>query len=473
MTVAAPPLLHPRWTPLRAHAVQAAFYQSRHRFNVVPAGRRSGKTEIAKRRLVKRAVAGSDYDRPRYFYAAPTRDQVKRIAWADLKRMVPKDALRGRPSETELSIPLWHGGELVLVGMDKPERIEGSPWDHGVIDEYGNMKARAWGENVEPALADREGSCDLIGVPEGRNHYYETALAAQAQQLEKGEASDWGYYHWISADILPAHIIAATKANLDPLTYAQEYEASFVTFGGRVYYTFTDAHKAKLRDRYNPDRPLIFCLDFNVEPGVAAVCQEMPLPIRQIVNGIPVLATPQQPHVGTAVIGEVWIDNNSNTPAVCRKLLKDWGEHRGEVHVYGDASGGARGTAKVDGSDWDLAKKTLRAGDSSQQLKGFGSRVAFHVKEANPAERARVNAVNSRICATDGTVRLLVDPSAAPHVVKDLEGVTTLLGGSGEIDKKKKKNPKLTHISDGLGYYVEFRFPIEKRTAGIGSFSIG
>jgi hypothetical protein len=41
----------------------------------------------------------------------------------------------------------------------------------------------------------------------------------------------------------------------------------------------------------------------------------------------------------------------------------------------------------------------------------------------------------------------MVDPAAAPHVVRDLEGVRTLKGGSGEIDKKA--DPKLTHISDG------------------------
>jgi hypothetical protein len=53
-------------------------------------------------------------------------------------------------SESELTIPLWHGGELALVGMDKPARIEGAPWDGGVLDEYGNMKPQAWGENVRP-----------------------------------------------------------------------------------------------------------------------------------------------------------------------------------------------------------------------------------------------------------------------------------------------------------------------------------
>ena len=81
----------------------------------------------------------------------------------------------------------------------------------------------------------------------------------------------------------------------------------------------------------------------------------------------------------------------------------------------------------------------------------------------NPAERARVNAMNTRLLTGDGVIRLMVDPARAPNVVKDLEGVRTLAGGSGEIDKKA--TPALTHISDGLGYYVEAEFPVAKRAA--------
>lgn len=451
-----PRLLHPRWTFMRPHAVQSQFYGSQHRFNVVPAGRRSGKTEIAKRRLVKRAIRGSKHDRPRYFYGAPTYSQVKKIAWDDLKRMVPKEAKRGRPSESELVIPLWHGGEIYLAGMDKPERIEGAPNDGGVLDEYGNMKAKTWGENVRPALADRNGWCDLIGVPEGRNHYFDRAQEAQARQLEQ-PAGEWGYFHWVSADILPAEEIEAARRDLDELTFLQEYCASFVNFEGRAYYAFDDAHKGRMRVVYDPKQPLIICLDFNVAPGVAAICQERMLP-----SG----------HVGTAVIGEVWIENNSNTPAVCRKILTDWGQHAGIIEVFGDATGGARGTAQVEGSDWDLVRKILRMGDSSQSIRGFGDRCYFYVKDDNPAERARVNAVNTRLRSSDGRIRMMVDPTSAPHVVRDLEGVRTLKGGSGEIDKKVDK--RLTHISDALGYYIEHRFPTTTpRLVDVSTFTIG
>lgn len=447
-------VLPPRWYPLRAAPGQLAYARSRHRFNVVPAGRRSGKTERFKRKLVRKAMTleGITHnDTPRFFAGAPTRDQAKRIYWDDLKKL-SRPWWLGTPSETELTIRLLTGAEIVVVGMDKPERIEGSPWDGGGLDEYGNMKPQAWGANVRPALSDRNGWCDLIGVPEGRNHYYDAYNTAVAAMTEQGDASEWGAYTWKSIEVLPAAEVEQARRDLDKLTFEQEYEASFVNFAGRAYYAFTDQNKARLRDRYDPKQPLIVCLDFNVAPGVAAIVQELPFPGRP----------KDKPQIGTAVIGEVYIENNSNTPAVCRRVLTDWAKHEGRVEVYGDATGGARGTAQTEGSDWDIAKADLRAGYPSEGIRGFGGRVTFHVKSANPAERARVNAVNSRTCTADGTMRLMVDPHAAPHVVRDLEGVTTLKGGSGEIDKKK--NPTLTHITDALGYYIDFRFPVADAT---------
>ncbi|KKL11008.1 hypothetical protein LCGC14_2550110, partial [marine sediment metagenome] len=41
----------PRWTKLIYHAEQQRYLKSKKRFNIAHAGRRGGKTEIAKRRL--------------------------------------------------------------------------------------------------------------------------------------------------------------------------------------------------------------------------------------------------------------------------------------------------------------------------------------------------------------------------------------------------------------------------------------
>ena len=439
--------LSERWTTLKPHAVQRDCYQSNCRFVVNPAGRRSGKTELAKRKLVVRALAGSIYGRPRYFAAAPPRDQAKRIYWDDLKRLVPARFIKGKPSETELVIELVNGASICVVGMDKPERIEGSPWDGGVLDEYANMKPGAWQAHVRPALSDRLGWCLMIGVPEGRNHYYDLWRFARAEMAERGQASEWGAYTWTSADILPEAEIVAARRDLDPLVYSQEYEASFVNFSGRSYYPFNEeTHCAAIRSQYDADSDLYFCFDFNVSPGVAAVCQEMELP-----NG----------QRGTGVIGEVWIPQHSNTPAVVAKLAADWGEHRGVVICHGDAAGGARGSAQTEGSDWELVEQQLR--------QVFPGRLSIRHPKANPSQRSRVNAVNTRLMSGDEVVRMMIDPGAAPHVVRDLEGVRLLEGGAGEIDKKS--DPNLTHISDALGYYVAEVFPVAGERMSMGDMA--
>lgn len=442
-----------RWTTLRAHAIQYAYWTSVHRFNVVPAGRRSGKTELAKRKVVRASLNpnASKFPDPHYFCAAPTRDQAKRIYWDDLKAMIPKSLIVDI-SETELTIWTVLNSSISVVGMDKPERIEGSPWDGGILDEFGNMKGHAWGANVRPALSDRLGWCDLIGVPEGRNHYYDMAEMARTMVMEQGDLSEWGLYHWLSADILPRSEIEAAKRELDPLTYEQEYEASFVNFTGRAYYTFTDANRVMLE--YNPKADLILCFDFNVDPGVAVIAQEMRMPWTEKkwlpAPGGQVLIEQEVECFGTGIIGEVHIPVNSNTPAVCNRLIQDWGRHEGRVRCYGDASGGARGTARVSGSDWEIIRDLFRP--------VFGGRVSYNLRSANPPERSRVNAVNTRCCNGAGFRHLAVDPRKAPNVVKDLEGVRTLQGGSGEIDKNADR--RLTHLSDALGYYIEYEYPV-------------
>ena len=428
----------PRWTTLRSIQTQQEYFHSPHRFNVLPCGRRSGKTELAKRKIVLRALSipgtpgASTFPDPQYACAAPTRDQAKRIYWDDLKKMIPKKLIRkGGISETELKITTIMNSSISVVGLDKPERMEGSPWDGVILDEFANMKEQAWGANIRPALSDRLGWCDLIGVPEGRNHYYRVCEAAKAEMAAKGRDSEWGYFQWFSSLILPASEIESAKRLLDELTFQQEYEGSFVNFLGRAYYGFTDKNKAPLK--YNADAPLILCLDFNVDPGVAVVCQEQALPSEMY---------------GTGVIGEVHIPQNSNTELVCKKFVQDWGTHHGDLFIYGDASGGQRKSSAVAGSDWDIVQEILRP--------VFGGRMKMRVPRANPPQRTRLNAVNSRCRNAAGDLRLFVDVSKAPKLAEDLDGVRLVEGGSGEIDSNYDK--RLTHLSDALGYYISFEF---------------
>jgi hypothetical protein len=340
---------------------------------------------------------------------------------------------------------LINNAEVHVLGMDKPERVEGSPWDGGVMDEYGNMKKDAWDQHVRPALSDRYGWCDFIGVPEGRNHYYRMYKRAKAHAMKAralGKLPLWDVYHWISADILPKTEVDQARAELDELVFQQEYEGSFINFVGVAYYNYDEnVHLVSLD--YNPRGDLILAFDFNVSPGVAVVGQEMVLPFNR--NG------------GTGWIGEVYIPKSSNTIRVCDRLIKDWGHHKGRVFCYGDATGGSKGSAKVRGTDWELIRSKL--------LPVFKENLYFKIPTHNPREKDRVNAVNSRFKSALGIKRMAIDPHRCPHLVEDFESTVVVEGGSGEIDKNK--DPERSHMTDAVGYYINREFPIKREYAKV------
>src|SRR5690606_3752200 len=117
---------------------------------------------------------------------APTRDQVKRIYWADMKQLCLQSLQSKAPSESDLIIFLDNGSEVRLIGLDAPHRIDGAYWSGGVVDEIADVKPDAWPLNISPALDTMNPArpgykpwCWLIGVPDGLNHYYEMAEYAK------------------------------------------------------------------------------------------------------------------------------------------------------------------------------------------------------------------------------------------------------------------------------------------------------
>jgi hypothetical protein len=434
-------LLEQWWPPMVDHAEQSRLWWSPRRHRVLAAGRGSGKSENAGRILLggdehhMGAICPPNVAAPLYIIAAPTRDQVKSIWWERIKGIVPKELMRGEPLETELTIRLVTGATIKLVGLDKPHRVEGVAIDGLIVDEFAEVKANSWESSLEPALnrRGRPGWAMFIGRPKGRGNFYDLWRKAKT-------ADEWDSFHWTSEPVLGKEALDKIAETCDPLTFRQEYLADWVTFDGLAYYQW-DPNVHLRRLSYNPTLPLVFALDFNVDPGVAAVMQE------QLIGE----------EMTTCVIGEVHIPRNSNTLAVARKLVADYGQHTGEVHVYGDPAGGARHTSQTEGSDWELVKSVLRP--------VFGDRLRMRVPKSAPFVRDRINTFNTRLKTTTGVVRFAVDQDKAPNVVRDIEGVTLLAGGSGEIDKRGCEAQGLTHLTDAIGYYLHERHPIQTRKA--------
>lgn len=452
--------LTPRWTKARLHPLQLGYLNSPTRFNVVAAGRRSFKTEAAKRRLIGKAIAYQDNPDGRFFACAPTHSQAHDIFWRDLQELTPKWALRGQSkrtgvSESKRTIYLGNGAEIKVVGLDRPQRIEGGWWDGGVITEFADVKPGVLDRHIKPMML-RGGWLDLEGVPEGRGAFFKLW-----ESLEDAPDS-WARHTWTTEETLHLYLgeeaaaaeLAEAKRTMDPLVYRQEWCAEFISFEGLAYYAFDREHNLPPKGQdvhHEPNKPLIVCLDFNRAPGVAVYAQEMgPLALSWHSAGT------QGSKTITGVIGEVWIPRASNTERVCDKIIADWGQiHKGEVHVYGDPAGGAKTSQGVKGSDWDIVTRKLTA--------AFGHRFKKRWGRSAPRVRVRVNAFNSRLCDAAGSRRLLIS-RRAKHLIDDLEGVE-----ADEAGNLIKKPGPLTHLSDALGYYLEKKWPSGGRFFSVSS----
>jgi len=392
-------------------------------YPVVPAGRRSGKTERFKRFLCKFAMKTIN---GKFFAAAPTHNQAKKIFWDDLKAMTFSVIHPKKPSESELIIYLPNGSEIHVIGLDKPERIEGIAWTGGGIDEIANIKATAWQENIYPALntfnptmPDYRPWCWLLGVPEGLNHYYE-----MAQYAENSGDPLWGLFHWKSSEILPPEQIEALKRSMSALQFRQEFEASFETASGRIYQDY-NKFNTSIEEIY-PHEQLSWCHDFNYTPMSSAI--------------------------GVVRDDDVYyLDEIVLTSAITREsaleFVDRYKDHQNrKLLIYGDPAGRA-GEKHGHESDYTEMEDVLRQNGWS-----FDRRV----KKQHPAIKDRQNAVRRKICTAAGKRSLFVNPKLCPYVHKGLSTVQ-LKDNSTFLEIESEYQ----HITTAVGYHIDYEWPME------------
>ena len=116
--------------------------------------------------------------------------------------MIPKEWLhKDSINKSESCITTVFGSKLYIVGMDKPQRIEGMQIDGIVIDESSDQRPGMFQKTVVPMLTHRNAWCWRIGVPKkagiGRAEFKEFFDKGRKEQ-DSGIES----YTWKSADIL-------------------------------------------------------------------------------------------------------------------------------------------------------------------------------------------------------------------------------------------------------------------------------
>ena len=387
------------------------------------AGRGSGKTELCRRRVIRWLPVRKPWSDPIYFYALPTRDQAKRVAWPALKALVPPQWLvRGGISESELTITTVFGSKLFVLGMDKPERAEGVQWDGGVVDESCDQKPKVFDLSLRPALSHRQGWCDRIGVPKragsGAREFKEFFERCQSDKSGEYEA-----FSWPSSDIMTSDEIESARQSLDEKDFNEQYMASWETVGGAIFYAFSDSLNVSSGVAYDPEVPLLIGCDFNVDPMAWVICQAH-------ANG--------ELHA----VDELFV-RNTNTEACLQRLKAGpYGGHRKGFRFFGDATGRAR--------------KTAASTTDYVQIRNCGLHDStVHFPEANPPRHDRFASCNALFRSAAGTRRFYCHPRCV-NLIRDLN-TRAYAPETSEPDDKGD----VGHITDALGYLIHWLFPLQ------------
>ena len=388
---------------------QQAVSQDDHRFKVVIAGRRWGKTYLSTRALARAAREPGK----RCWYVAPSYRMARQIVWDALKWRLQDLKWVQKVNESELNILLRNGSTISLRGADNPDSLRGVGLDFLVMDEFAMIDQKAWSEVLRPTLSDRNGSAMFISTPMGTSNW--------AFDLYNRQHADPAWASWtfrtIDGGNVTAEEIEQARRDLSDRQFRQEYEATFETYSGRIYYNFDRARNVMYYRGDVPREILVFA-DFNVNPISAAIAVE--------VRG------------GIHIIDEIVI-YGSNTDELVDEIRNRYPTN--SVKIYPDPAGVQRKTSAGGRTDITI-------------LENANFRVFYH--RAHPAVRDRINAVNAALFSADETTSLWIDPRCRT-VIECLE--KQLYKEGTQIPDK---DGGYDHMNDAIGYGIEYIRPIRR-----------
>lgn len=314
---------------------------------------------------------------------------------------------------------VFKGGEIIqLASYESIQRLRGLGAFLIIMDEVTTWTGKpglleAWSGITHPMMTTRhpeEHRGLIITTPNGHDDYYDMT------QYESVDPR-WKHfqYTYLDAPHLSLEEIERARKTLDPLTFAREYKASFEESGARVFYAFVDA--MVVPDIIPEPMEEIHCsIDFNV--GIQAVTYW-------------VIRNDRAFAVGND-------KGTQNTYELAEQIKERWGRVR-PISAYPDPSGKARkSSAAVGVTDHSIL-----------QMAG----ITVYSRNGHPPIVDSVSAVNSRFYHGKAFVC-----RSARETIRSLDRTSWKEDkpSRAEIDKSKGYE----HFSDGVRYFMEYRWPI-------------
>lgn len=319
------------------HAVQRKIHAALkdHRFRVVCAGRRTGKSKSGGHELTVEALRA----RLRYHQLQPHGRRAEwwiigpeysdaekefRVLWNDCETLeLPFDrpGSYNLPDSGNMHISLWGGRFQVHTKSAKyPETLVGEALEGVILAEAAKLKPSVWTKYIRPTLADYGGRALFSSTPEGKNWFYE-----QWQRGQRGDPNWWSIRmpSWANNVIFPGGRtdpeILDMELDMHEEKFNQEIGADFTEYVGRVFKNFDEEIHCG-HYPYNPNLPVFLASDYGFSnPTVILFIQV------DVWDNVYVIAEYYQTHKTIdEVAREVWAHPRLGSLArVARKLYPD------------------------------------------------------------------------------------------------------------------------------------------------------
>ena len=422
--------IQPLYMPPAEVAWQSALRDDRYRFLVIAAGRRSGKTTKAVKRLSKQAITTPGAI---CYYVAPTYQQAKDIAWAKFKYTLwdaIEKSLVDKVHESDLYFRFRNGSMIMLKGSDKPDTLRGTGLRDLVLDEYSVMKPDVW-DVLRPSLSDYSAPAMFIATPKGKNHFF--------QLYKRGQTGD---PFWKSvliktseAGTIPQSEIEQARRDMDIRAFRQEYEASFETFGGQVFPFFDRNVHVSANVTFEPMFETAWGVDFGwASPTALLLIQMSPDETIFVIDELKAVETPIREAAKT-MIDRKWTRIVSIHPRVDSNMPE---------FVFCDPAGSARSEA---------------TGTSSVvELRAMG----LNVRYRRPYEGVIQDRI-SLIRKWGQNKKLFIHPRCV-NLINAMETYRYADPKGGIQSEIPLKDGVSDHWIDALGYFMVNKFPLKKST---------
>ena len=406
---------------------QERFVFSEAQHPAMCAGYGAGKSQAGVIRILLRAIK---YRNMNFAFVEPTFDLVRLIAWPRFEEVLDSWNIAFQLNKSESIMTLANGSRIVFRSADNPSRLVGFEVADAVIDEADILSTKdaqdTWIKMLARARQKKpDGTANTVGcvsTPEGFKWMYET--------FEKNKRPGYELIRAPTASnpYLPDGYLDTLKATYSPQLLAAYCDGFFVNLtAGSVYPEFDRALNASA-ETIRPNETLHIGMDFNVTKMSAIV---------HVLRN-------DEPHA-VAELLDVF-----DTPSMAKLIKSRYKDSGHPIMVYPDASGNSRKSNNASESDLSIIRQ-------------HGLSVC--VNPTNPAVKDRVLSMN-RMIHHEGERKYRINPDACPHYVEALE--KQAYDRNGEPDK----STGLDHCIDAGGYFIAYRYPIQKRLAIVQSLRI-